>query len=221
MRGCWLLRLSPGASFWAQARQARLRHALLMLIGGYSVEQGLMLVAWAIIGWSALTGHIDNGIFLGWALLLLTAVACYGLANAAESWLATGASGLFKQRLLYSALHLEPEAIRHQGAGQFLGRVLESEEIELLAKAGGFVVVGLAGLAWPLALVQTTPARLAISLGGMLLALQAWSRLATAAQSSFRAALAWKQTGPLWRVATGHGETPSSVIMPPSAPQAL
>ncbi len=334
MRGCWLLRLSPGASFWAQARQARLRHALLMLIGGYSVEQGLMLVAWAIIGWSALTGHIDSGIFLGWALLLLTAVACYGLANAAESWLATGASGLFKQRLLYSALHLEPEAIRHQGAGQFLGRVLESEEIELLAKAEGFVVVwavmqlglaavvlalgaggwlhalllvlwfgiavvlgwyylqrgyawvdmhlemtndlvermvghrtrlaqesrehwhdaedlllerylqrlekmhrtesqflallprgwmvlGLAGLAWPLVLAQSTPARLAISLGGMLLALQAWSRLATAAQSSFRAALAWKQTSPLWRVATSHSEMPSSVIMPSSAPQAL
>src|SRR5262249_11946752 len=95
----------------------------------------------------------------------------------------------------------------------------ESQFLALLPR--GWMVVGLAGLAWPLVLAQTTSARLAISLGGMLLALQAWSRLATAAQSSFRAALAWKQTRPLWSVATDHSKTPSSIIMPFSALQAL
>ena len=329
IRGCWLLRVPPGANLWLQVRQAHLHHALPMLIGGYGVAQCLMIVAWVIIGWSALTGHSDGGIFLGWALLLLTAVAFYGLANVVESWLAMGAGGLFKQRLLYNALHLELEAIRHQGAGQFLGRVMESEEIELLAKAGGFVivgalmqlglaavilglgaggwphalllllwlvvaveigwrylqrgydwtdthlemtndlvermvghrtrlaqesrehwhddedlllerylqrleklhrlesqflgllprgwmVVGLAGLAWPLVSARSTSARIAISLGGVLLALQAWSQLAPAAQSSIRAALAWRQMNPLWRVAIGYSETPSQAAMPSS-----
>jgi ATP-binding cassette subfamily B protein len=326
IRGCWLLRVSPGANLWTQVRQARLRHALPMLIGGYGVAQCLMIVAWFIIGWGALTDQGDGGIFLSWALLLVTAVAFYGLANVAESRLATGAGALFKQRLLYNALRLEPEAIRHQGAGQFLGRVMESEEIELLAKADGFVivwalvqlglaavlltlgaggwphalllilwlavavvlgwrylrrgyawsdthiemtndlvermvghrtrlmqesrehwhddedlildrylqrltklhrtesqflallprgwmVVGLAGLAWPLVSGQSTPARLAIGLGGILLALQAWSRLAAAAQSSIRVALAWRQMRPLWRVATPHSTARSQATM--------
>jgi ATP-binding cassette subfamily B protein len=333
IRGCWLLRVSPGAGLWAQARQARLRSALLMLIGGYSVAQCLMVLAWSIVGWSTLTGHSDGGTFLGWALLLFTAVAFYGLANVAESRLATGAGGLFKQRLLYSALQLEPEAIRHQGAGQFLGRVMESEEIELLAKAEGFVIIwallqlglaavimalgaggwphalllllwlavaveigwrylqhgyawadthlemtnalvermvghrtrlaqespehwhddedmllsryqerlaklhrseshflallprgwmvlGLAGLAWPLVSAQNTPTGIAISLAGMLLALQAWSRLATAAQSSIRAALAWKQMAPLWHLNTGRDASSSHAMMRSPTPQA-
>jgi ATP-binding cassette subfamily B protein len=89
----------------------------------------------------------------------------------------------------------------HRTEGQFLA---------LLPR--GWMVLGLAGLAWPLVSAQSTPTSIAISLGGVLFALQAWSRLATAAQSSIRAALAWKQMAPLWRVATGRGEAPSHTL---------
>ncbi len=50
-----------------------------------------------------------------------------------------GAGRLLKQRLLYGALRLEPEEIRHQGAGQILSRILESTNIESLALNGGFL----------------------------------------------------------------------------------
>lgn len=64
-------------------------------------------------------------------------------AEAAAPWsqgvLAIGAGSLRKQRLLYGALRLEPEEIRHEGAGQMLGRVIESSAVESLALSGGFL----------------------------------------------------------------------------------
>jgi len=80
--------------------------------------------------------------------------------------LAIGAGGLLKQRLLYGALQLEPEEIRHQGAGQLLGCVIESEAVESLALSGGLLglmagielvmaagVLGLGAGGWPHALL--------------------------------------------------------------------
>ena len=64
------------------------------------------------------------------------------LINEAENILTDGArASLFKRRLLYGALQLDPEEVRHQGVGQFLGRVLESEAVEMLALSGGFTAV--------------------------------------------------------------------------------
>jgi ATP-binding cassette subfamily B protein len=53
--------------------------------------------------------------------------------------LALGVGGLLKSRLLAGALRLAPEEMRHQGAGQFLGRVLEAEAVEALALSGGML----------------------------------------------------------------------------------
>ena len=53
--------------------------------------------------------------------------------------LAFGVGGLLKTRLLAGALRLAPEEMRHQGAGQFLGRVLEAEAVEGLALSGGLL----------------------------------------------------------------------------------
>src|SRR5262249_46462306 len=58
-----------------------------------------------------------------------------------QGMLAIGVGGLLKQRLLYGALRLEPEEIRNQGAGQLLGRVIESETVESLALSGGFLAL--------------------------------------------------------------------------------
>jgi ATP-binding cassette subfamily B protein len=48
---------------------------------------------------------------------------------------------VLKQQLLKGALHLDPDAIRHQGVGELLGRVLESETIESLGLASSLLVL--------------------------------------------------------------------------------
>jgi ATP-binding cassette subfamily B protein len=137
--GYWRLCLPPGASFWHQACQAHLLSRLLALVGGHAVQYLLWLLAWWMVGQGALQGRFDAGWLLAWGLLLVTLVPFRLLATWSQGQLAIGAGGLLKQRLLYGALRLEPEEIRHQGAGQFLGRVLEAEAVEALALSGGFL----------------------------------------------------------------------------------
>jgi ABC-type multidrug transport system fused ATPase/permease subunit len=139
--GGWLVRLPPGASMWRQVRQARLPRYLLGLIGAHTVEYLLWLLSWWLVGRGALEGRLDQGWLLAWALLLLTIVPFRLLTLWSQGGLAIGVGGLLKQRLLYGALRLEPEEVRHQGAGQFLGRVMESQAVESLALSGGFLAL--------------------------------------------------------------------------------
>ena len=137
----WLLRLPPGASIWRQVRQARLPRHLLGLIGAHTVQYFLLLLAWWLVGRGALEGRLDQGWLLAWALILLTIVPFRLLTTWSQGVLAIGAGGLLKRRLLYGVLRLEPEEVRHQGAGQFFGRVLESQAVESLALSGGFLAL--------------------------------------------------------------------------------
>lgn len=163
--GSWLLRLSPGASFWRQLRQARLPRRLLVLVGAHAIQYLLWLLSWWMVGQGALQGRLDAGWLLAWALLLLTLVPFRLLATWTQGLLAIGAGGLLKQRLLYGALRLEPEEIRLHGAGQLLGRVIESEAVESLALSGGFAGL-VAGIELVLAAVV-----LSLGAGGKLHAL--------------------------------------------------
>jgi ATP-binding cassette subfamily B protein len=70
---------------------------------------------------------------------LLTLVPLRVLITRLQGWVAIGAGALLKQRLFFGSLRLEPDSLRHQGAGQLLGRVLESEAVEALALSGGFL----------------------------------------------------------------------------------
>lgn len=135
----WLLRPSPGASFWLQLRRDGLPGRLGILIGAHTAAYLLWLLAWYLVGRGALQGRLDRGWLLGWALLLLTLVPFRLLVTWSQGLLAIGAGVLLKRRLLYGALQLEPEEVRHLGAGQFLGRVIESERVESLALGGGFL----------------------------------------------------------------------------------
>ncbi|MCP4689295.1 MAG: ATP-binding cassette domain-containing protein, partial [Desulfobacterales bacterium] len=64
--------------------------------------------------------------------------------------------GLFKRRLLFGAMKLEPEETRRQGAGQFVGRVMESEALDAVALESGFyalfAVMQLVVAAWVLSM---------------------------------------------------------------------
>lgn len=138
---CWLVRLAPNAPLWRQARDAFLPHTAITLVSGYLGQLSAVVAAWSLIGHSVLAGQFDRVWLLGWTLMLLTAIAFQGLAIVAQGRLAVGAGSLIKIRLLFGALRLQPEEVRHQGAGQFLGRVSESEAVELLALSGGMTLV--------------------------------------------------------------------------------
>jgi ATP-binding cassette, subfamily B, bacterial len=69
-----------------------------------------------------------------------------------DSTFALDTGRILKQRLLAGALGMDLESVRHQGAGQLLGRVIESQALESLALNSGLTVliacVELAFAAW-------------------------------------------------------------------------
>jgi ATP-binding cassette subfamily B protein len=138
LRGAWLLREQPGASFWRRMVHSRLHRYLLAFVAAHAVYYGLYFGSWWMIGEGALSGHLDEGWLWAWALLLFTMVPFSLLATWAQGRLSIGVGSLLKQRLLHGVMRLEPDEIRHQGAGQFLGRVIESEAVESMALSAGF-----------------------------------------------------------------------------------
>jgi ATP-binding cassette subfamily B protein len=138
VRGCWLLRLPPGTSFWGQMKHARLPRRLVGFFFGHLVQHLIMLASWWVVGNAALQGHFDRQWLLAWVLLLLSQVPLSVMVSWSQGMFAIGVGGLLKLRLLSGALRLEPEEIRHEGAGQLLGRVIESGAVESMALSAGF-----------------------------------------------------------------------------------
>ncbi len=166
--GFWLVRLPAGAGFFSQLLLARIPHRFLGMVAAHLVQYLLWILAWWVVGRAALQGRLDPGWLLAWALLLLAVVPFRLLATWSQGVFAIAAGAVLKRRLLQGALRLRPEEVRHQGAGQLLGRVIESEAVESLALGGGFLAVlavielavtgwvlavGAAGLAHPLLLL--------------------------------------------------------------------
>jgi ATP-binding cassette subfamily B protein len=138
---CWLLRAPPGSSFWRQARTARLLRYLVSFSSAHAVDYALWIFAWFVIGKGALDGRLDWGWLLAWSLVLFTGIPFRMAASWYEGLFVIGAGGLLKQRLLQGALRLEPDEVRHMGAGYHLGRVIESEVVESLALSGGILTL--------------------------------------------------------------------------------
>jgi ATP-binding cassette subfamily B protein len=149
-----------------------------VVLGG--VHYLLFLLSWWLVGRGALTGRLEVGWLLAWALLLLTLIPLRLLAAWWKGQAALSAGRLLRQRLLYGALRLEPEEIRHKGAGQLLGSVLESEAVEQLALHGGFgglvAVIELGLAAVVLGLGAGGPGHAALLLGWLGLGLVGMAR---------------------------------------------
>jgi ATP-binding cassette subfamily B protein len=141
IRGIWLLRLPPSANFWQQMRHAHIPRRLLALASAHALQYALWIVAWWVVGSNVLHGTPPRDWLIPWALLLLTLVPLRVLITLLQGWVAIGAGALLKQRLFFGSLRLEPDTLRHQGAGQLLGRVLESEAVEALALSGGLLAL--------------------------------------------------------------------------------
>ena len=139
--GWWRFRLPPGAGFRLQLRAERLPRHLAALCSAHLAQYLLFMLAWWVLGWGALEGRLDRGVLLAWALLLLTVVPLRLLATWEQGLVAIGAGTLLKKRLLAGALKMDLDEVRHQGAGQLLGRVIESQWVETLALSGGFLAL--------------------------------------------------------------------------------
>ncbi|HEU4532700.1 MAG TPA: ATP-binding cassette domain-containing protein [Polyangiaceae bacterium] len=137
----WTLRPTPGAPAWHQAAGAGLPRRALAVVAAQLGTSALLGGAWWTIAEGVLDGRFDRGRALGWALLVLTSVPV-GLFGAWSAGLfALDAGALLKRRLLAGALALAPEEVRNEGAGSFLGRVLESSAVESLALGAGLAGV--------------------------------------------------------------------------------
>ncbi|MGA1790463.1 MAG: ATP-binding cassette domain-containing protein [bacterium] len=139
LKGYWLLRLAPSRGFYKTLLQARVIFPFLTFLLVHTVQYLLWILSWWVIGKGALEGHLHPEWILGWGLLLLSLVPLKTIVIWAEGRLAINIGGVFKQRLLYGAMRIQPDEIRHLGAGALLGRVFESEALESLALSGGFM----------------------------------------------------------------------------------
>jgi ATP-binding cassette, subfamily B, bacterial len=134
---CWLLRPSGEAPFPVLAREARLPRLLALLLLAHTAAYALWLLSWWLLGGMALGGQLDQGWLLAWLLLLLTPIPFRLLSTSAGGLFAIQAGALLKRRLLFGAMRLDADAVRHLGVGQLLGRVIESEVVEAAALEGG------------------------------------------------------------------------------------
>jgi ATP-binding cassette subfamily B protein len=135
---CWLLRSAPSASLWEQARHSKLLGSLGIAFAADILYQALLLLSWAMIGQGALQGHFEWGWLWAWALLLFSLIPVQTVVAWAQQRLLLESTLLLRQRLLYGALRLDPESVRHGGVGYFLDRVLDVEALEGLVLSGGF-----------------------------------------------------------------------------------
>ncbi len=141
LTGWWFLQLRPGANPLALLRTSGLGRQMAGFLSAHFLQIALWVASWYLVGYAALVGRMDIGWLAGWALLLLTLVPLRLLAARFQARIATTAGVLLRRRLLNGSMNQRLDDIRHQGAGQLLGRVIEFETVELLSLNGGLIVV--------------------------------------------------------------------------------
>jgi ATP-binding cassette, subfamily B, bacterial len=137
----WVVRPAPGAPWREQLRHAGQVRNLIKLVVAFAALQAALIAAWYLLGRGALTGNFDEGWLVGWAIALASAAVLQVFVSFWEGALAIAIGALLKKRMLLGALRLDPGALRHEGLGRAMGRVLEAEALEELSLAGGFVAV--------------------------------------------------------------------------------
>ena len=125
----WVVLLSPGASLLKQARYEKMHWSLLKFLGIDAAQKGIELAGWAMMGMVTLSGTIETGWLSAWAMLLLTSSFLRVPNQLVRGEIRRKTMGI-KQWLIYHALRLDPDAIRHQGVGQFLGSIMASGTLE-------------------------------------------------------------------------------------------
>ena len=137
----WQLRVPPGSSFRRQMIHAGLHMRALTFAATYAAEYLLSLGAWWLLAMAALGGRVDRGWLLAWALMMASSLAFRSWKGASSESLATAVGGLLKQRLIAGAMRLDPDSVRHHGAGGMLARIMEADALHSLALGGGLAAL--------------------------------------------------------------------------------
>ncbi len=137
----WQIRVPPGSDFVTQATHAGMHGRLLLFVASYGGEYALSLGAWWLLGQAALGGRFELGWMIAWTMLMATSLLLRIVKSSSSERLAVGIGGLLKQRLLAGSMRLNPDALRRDGAGGMLARVIESEALESLAVGGGLAAI--------------------------------------------------------------------------------
>jgi len=130
LRGCRLLRLTPGANFWRQVRQSGLHKFLGYSTVTQAISYGALLVCVELVKRSTVDGTVVWSTLMAAILTLLAAIPFYSLATWLGFVFNYGTSVLVKQRLFYGVLNLDLDELQLQGIGQFLSWLLESETLQ-------------------------------------------------------------------------------------------
>lgn len=141
IRVCWMIRPSPAMSFGRRLLCGGVHRSLILMIATHVIAQGFMLLAWWVIGKAVFSGHVDWVWFWAWSLAMATAIPLQIATRWAGNDICLQVGLLLRQRLMFGALNLESQEIRHQGAGQFLGKAMEIEVLDAMALGGGFLAV--------------------------------------------------------------------------------
>lgn len=130
LRGCRLLRLTPGANFWSQIHQAGLDRFLGYSTITQAISFGALLVCVELVKRATATGDMSWALLTAGLLSLLAAIPFYSLATWLGFVFNYGTSVLVKQRLFYGVLNLDLDDLQLQGIGQFLAWLIESETLQ-------------------------------------------------------------------------------------------
>jgi len=130
-----------GSSFTLQLQSAGVVPRFLALVIIHIIESCLVIAGWVFVGSGALSGRLDTGWLVAWALCLASVVPVRFASRWLEGVIAIGVGGLLKQRLLAGAMAIDADVARRRGVGELLGEVLETEAIDRLATSGGVETV--------------------------------------------------------------------------------
>jgi ATP-binding cassette subfamily B protein len=182
------------------------------LSGGFSalIATIELFAAIFVLSWGSAAGLLR--LFLaGWVLLI--AYLGYRFYVRRESWAAVRLNMTHDlvERMIGHRTRMAQESHEHwhDGEDEQLSRYLrvskdaDQAELRLIALAPrGWLVVALLCLAQAFALGADSPEKLAIAIGGILLAWRAFKRVASSLWLLADAAISWKQVAPLFRAAT-------------------
>jgi len=130
LRGCRLLRLTPGTNFWSQVKQAGLDKFLAYSTVYQAISYSALLVCVELVKRSTDTGEVVWSTLSAALLTLLAAIPFYSLATWLGFVFNYGTSVLAKQRLFYGVLNLDLDELQLQGIGQLLSWLIESETLQ-------------------------------------------------------------------------------------------
>jgi ATP-binding cassette subfamily B protein len=137
----WMVRIPPSAPFLLQLRHAKVGAEVVRMVGAVLVQALLSLGAWLSLGSDALSGRVDHGRLIAWALLLLSTVPVTAFITQAQGALALRLAVLSKRQMLQGCLALPIDHVRTSGMGTMLALISEADAIEGLAIGVGFTML--------------------------------------------------------------------------------